>query len=244
VVSRIPRCAVSDWKNPAFVVPLTIRRWFATVGRMRIRHPGRLVAVIGIAIVIVVGIALTGSRSPIFTANDPVGRPTPTSSRAPVVPITPTTVALSPRPRDLSLDRVAPCSVLTKSQRTALSLDDTPTPYVDTEFDKAAACTIRGIESGTVARLALVTDMGVDVWLDDTAQVDARSITVAGWPALLVRTPGLDDACNVEVDTAAQQFLDVMFRDGGNTPPIAQDTLCQGAQRVAEAAVASLEKTP
>ena len=212
---------------------------------LRTRHPGRLVAALGMGIIIVVGIALTGSRSPIFTANgtDGTAGATTTVSPAPAAPVTSTTVAMAARPRNLSLTGLSPCSILTKSQRTALSLDDTPTPYVDTEFDKAPACTIRGIESGTVARLALVTSMGVDVWLDSTAQVDAHSITVAGWPALVVRTPGLDDACNVEVDTADEQFLDVMFRDGGNTPPIPQDTLCQGAQRVAEAAVTSLQRT-
>jgi hypothetical protein len=210
---------------------------------MRTRHPGRLVAVIGVAIVVVVGIAWTGSRAPIFTANEPTGSAdnTPVAPST-VVPITTTTVRMAGRPRSLPLDRVSACGILTRSQRLALSLDDTPTPYVDTEFDKARACTIRGIESGTVARLALVTDMGVDVWLDDTAQVDAAPVTVAGFPALVVRTPGLDDACNVEVDTADDQFLDIMFRDGGNATPIPQDTLCAGAQRVGAAAVTTLEK--
>ena len=83
--------------------------------------------------------------------------------------------------------------------------------------------------------------MGVDVWLSDEAQVQTQPVTVAGYPALVVRTPGLDDACNVEVDTGQDQFLDVLFRDGGNNPPLPQATLCQGAQRVAEAAVTSLK---
>jgi hypothetical protein len=209
---------------------------------MRTRHPGRLAAVIGGAIVVVAGIALTSTQSPIFTANDPSSADpaAPSSISAPPVVTTTTAVRMAARPRSLPLDKVAPCAILSTSQRRALSLDDTPTPYVDTEFDQARACTIRGVESGTVARLAEVTSMGVDVWLSDTAQVSAQPVTVAGFPALVVRTPGLDDACNVEVDTADDEFLDVMFRDGGNTPPIPQDTLCQGAQRVAEAAVTSL----
>lgn len=206
---------------------------------MRTRHLGRVVAAIGVAIVVVVGIALTSSRAPIFTANNPA--PAPTGPRT-VVPPTTTTVSLASRPRSLPLDRVNPCTILTTAQRAALSLDDKPTGYVDPAFDHARACTIRGIESGTVARLALVTSMGVDVWLSDEAQVAARPVTADSFPALVVRTPGLDDACNVEVDTADNQFLDVMFRDGGNATPIPQDTLCLGAQRVADAAVASLEK--
>jgi hypothetical protein len=208
--------------------------------RVRSPHPGRLAAAIGIVFVVVAGIALaTSTRSPIFTANEP-GQPAPAMVSVP--PTTPSAVALlPPRPGSLPLDGVNPCTILSSSQRFDLSLDATPTPYVDTEFDKAKACSIRGLSSGTVARLALVLDMGVDVWLSDTAQVQTEPVQVAGWPALVVRTPGLDDACDVEVDTGQDQFLDVLFRDGGNATPIPQDTLCLGAQRVAEAAVTSLK---
>jgi hypothetical protein len=55
-----------------------------------------------------------------------------------------------------------------------------------------------------------------------------------------VRTPNLDTLCNVEVDVAQGEFLDVLFRDGGSATPIPQDDLCLGAQRVAEAAMNSL----
>lgn len=208
---------------------------------MRTPHPGHLIGALGIALVVVVGAALaTGTRSPIFTANEPgVAMPAPLSALPPTT--TPATSTLPPRPGSLPLNGVDPCTILTSSQRADLSLDTTPTPYTDEEFDKAKACGIRGRDSGTEARLALVLDMGVDVWLSDEAQVQTAPVRVDGWPALVVRTPGLDDACNVEVDTGQDQFLDVLFRDGGNTPPIPQNTLCLGAQRVAEAAVTSLK---
>ncbi|HEX4700893.1 MAG TPA: DUF3558 domain-containing protein [Pseudonocardiaceae bacterium] len=203
---------------------------------MRSPHLVRLIAAIGIAFVILVGVALTSSGSPIFTANHPVP---PTLQK--VKPPPTTTAVLPPRPGTLALTGLNPCAILTSSQRADLSLDATPTPYVDEAFDKAKACSIRGLNSGTVARLALVLDMGVDVWLSDEAQVQTQQVTVAGYPAVVVRTPGLNDACNVEVDTAQNQFLDVLFRDGGNTVPIPQDTLCLGARRVAEAAITSLK---
>jgi hypothetical protein len=207
---------------------------------VRTPHPGHLIGALGIALVVVVGAALaTGTRSPIFTANEPgLATPAPISA---LPPATSVTSALPPRPGSLPLNGVDPCTILTSSQRADLSLDTKPTPYTDPEFDKAKACDIRGRDSGTVARLALVLDMGVDVWLSDEAQVRTAPVRVAGWPALVVRTPGLDDACDVEVDTSQDQFLDVLFRDGGNTTPIPQDTLCLGAQRVAEAAVTSLK---
>jgi hypothetical protein len=207
---------------------------------VRSTHPGRLLAAIGIALVAVIGVALaTSAQSPIFTANEP-GNPTPVPRPAP--PVTSSESAtMAPRPGTLSLTGVRPCAILTESQRLDLSLDSTPTPYTDPEFDKASACTMRGSHSGAVARLALVLDMDVDVWLSDEAQVRTTPVQVGGWPALVVRTPGLDEACDVDVDTGPDQFLDVLFRDGGNTTPIPQDTLCRGARQVADAAVVSLK---
>ncbi len=195
----------------------------------------RLIAATGIAVVVVVVIALTDTDHPVNTAT------THHSQFSTVVP-PPTTTgpSLIPRPGSIPLDNVNPCRILTSAQRTSLSLDSTPTPYVDPEFDQARACSIRGLESGTEARLALVTSMGVDVWLDYTAQVDAQATTASGYPALLIRTPGLSTVCTVEVDAADNEFLDVMLRDGGNNPPIPQDALCAGAQQVADAAVTSL----
>ncbi|MFC0439116.1 DUF3558 domain-containing protein [Kutzneria buriramensis] len=163
---------------------------------------------------------------------------TTSASPAPTTPTT-TSLTLPPRPRELPLDKVNPCTILTKQQRTQLSLDTTPTPYTDTEL-KARACTIRGTYSGQVARLALVTNEGAELWISDEAQNTAKVISVIGFPALEVRTPNLDTLCNVEVDVAQGEFLDVLFRDGGSATPIPQDDLCLGAQRVAEAAMNSL----
>jgi Protein of unknown function (DUF3558) len=154
-------------------------------------------------------------------------------------PTTSPSLTMPARPREIPLNKVNPCTILTKSQRTALSLDSTPSPYTDTEL-KAKACTIRGTYSGVVARLATVTNEGADLWISDEAQNTAKVIAVVGFPALEVRTPGLNTACNVEVDLAKGQFLDVLARDGGNAKPLAQDDLCLGAQRVAEAAMTTL----
>lgn len=164
---------------------------------------------------------------------DPPPPPTTTSS----------TVKLPPRPQEVALDAVDPCAVLNADQRTQLGLDSTPTAYVEPSFGNARACTIRGLRGGNVARLALVTASGVDVWLGDNAQVDAQVGVISGFPAITVRTPGMEQLCNVEIDVAEGQFLDVMFRDGGNSSPTQQDHLCLGAKRVAEAALAGLLHT-
>jgi hypothetical protein len=163
--------------------------------------------------------------------------------RTPVARPTTTTISLPARPRDVRLDGVDPCRVLSPGQRDQLSLDTAPSRYLDSAFGNAQACTMRGSGSGNVARLALVTTEDVRVWLDDNAQVAASPLTVAAFPALEVRTPGVDTACNVDVGVADGQFLDVLFRDGGNARPLPQDTLCAAAQRVAEAAMTSLTRS-
>jgi hypothetical protein len=144
------------------------------------------------------------------------------------------------RPRDVPLDAVDPCAVLSPDQLTSLSLDNPPSAYLESSFGNAKACTIRSTTSGNVARLALVLVSGADVWLSENAQVDYTVSSIEGFPAITVRTPDLHDVCNVEIDVADGQFLDVMFRDGGNSTAVQQDHLCLGAQRVAEAAMASL----
>jgi len=122
----------------------------------------------------------------------------------------------------------------------SLSLDNPPSAYVDPSFGGAKACTIRSTTSGNVARIALVLVSGAEVWLSENAQVDYSVSTIEGFTAITVRTPDVHDVCNVEIDVADGQFLDVMFRDGGNSTAVQQDHLCLGAQRVAEAVMASL----
>lgn len=200
----------------------------------------RVMAAAGVLVVVVVVIALTNTSNAVNQVS--AGNPPKTATTI-LTPPTTTTVSMAARPGTIELAKLNPCKILTSAQRSSLSLNSTPTPYTDTEFDQAKACSIRGTQSGTETRLALVTSMSVDVWLDDTAQVDARATTASGYPALIVRTPGLRTVCNVEVDAADNEFLDVMFRDGGNTPPIPQDALCQGAQQVADDAVSSLLHT-
>src|SRR5687767_1358986 len=162
-----------------------------------------------ITALLIVAVALAGcTAEPATSALDSPPPPPPTSSSAPV--------DFPQRPRAVPLDNVDPCAVLTPDQRMSLSLDNPPSAYVETSFGGAKACTIRSTTSGNVARIALVLVSGADVWLSDNAQVEYEMGTIEGFAAITVRTPEMDDVCNVEIDVAEGQFLDVMFRDGGN----------------------------
>ncbi len=153
----------------------------------------------------------------------------------------PRTPNLPPRPHPLPLDSTDPCELLTPAQLSQLGFDRGPTPGVEEGFGDAATCSFRNTRSKVAARLALVTIEGVEVWTSETAQVHAKPAVVAGFPALVVRTPGLELACNVAVDVAEGQHLDVLYRDDGSATPPPRDQLCAGARRVAEAVVTSLD---
>ncbi|MDI2032173.1 DUF3558 domain-containing protein [Saccharopolyspora sp. TS4A08] len=162
----------------------------------------------------------------------------------PPAPVTSAPPSPPPRPFDLGLDGVDPCGLLTADQRNQLGFDREPLPDSDAGFGNAATCSYRNTTAKVGARLALITTEGMGVWTDDTAQVEASPVQVADFPALVIKTPGLDLSCNVAVDVADGQHLDVLYRDDGGQPPPPVDQLCAGAQRVAEEAVRTLANPP
>lgn len=142
----------------------------------------------------------------------------------------------------MTLNEVDPCEILTSGQRAQLGFDRDPLADSEGGFGDAPTCSFRNTSAKVAARLSLVTTESMKVWTDDTAQVEATSLVIGGFPSLLIKTPNLDLSCNVAVDVAEGQHLDVLFRDDGAQPTPPLDQLCSGAQRVAEAAVASLTK--
>jgi hypothetical protein len=157
----------------------------------------------------------------------------PTSSTSPQLPR---------RPFEMPLNNTDPCGILGTEQRARLGFDLGPLPNSDTAFGDVSTCSFRDTRAKVGARLGLITSEGMTVWTGDTAQVAATPILIAGFPALVIRTPQLNLACDVEVDVADGQHLDVLYRDDGAQPPAPLDQLCAGARRVAELSVATLAR--
>ncbi|TDD04861.1 DUF3558 domain-containing protein [Saccharopolyspora terrae] len=195
----------------------------------------RLNALLGLGALTLTGCGIWQSAPTAGTAPPPPPPPAPVTSAPPSLP---------PRPFDLGLDGVDPCELLTADQRNQLGFDREPQPDSDAGFGNAATCSYRNTTAKVGARLALITTESMRVWTDDTAQVEATPILVQGFPALVIKTPGLDLSCNVAVDVAEGQHLDVLYRDDGGQPPPPVDQLCSGAQRVAEEAVRTLAHPP
>ncbi|WP_214404604.1 DUF3558 domain-containing protein [Pseudonocardia lacus] len=152
-------------------------------------------------------------------------------------------ITLPPRPRELPLDSVDPCELLTTAQRVSLGLSERSLPgTTDAPYFAGPTCTVSGFEPRDVgADVGLVTNTGLDQLLAPGLLSDEVAvISVADFPAIVAK-PSQPDYCSVDVDVADGQFLDVQFRDSGKNPPIPQDDLCRDAVRVAEAALHTLQ---
>jgi hypothetical protein len=152
-------------------------------------------------------------------------------------------VVLPPRPRELRLDGVDPCGLLTAEQRAELGLDGDSLPgTTDAPYFAGRKCSLVGFEPRDIAlSFTLATSSGLNQLLAPGVLRGTTDPTaVAGFPAVIAR-PTLIDVCAVAIDVAEGQFLDIQFRDAGNRPPIPQDQLCRDAVQVAEAAMQTMQ---
>jgi hypothetical protein len=179
-------------------------------------------AVLGVLIALLAGCSPGGQAFPA----DP-----PTTAAA-----SPTTLSLPPRPRDIPIDDVDPCTLLTREQRAELRLDRPPQPRKEPSLlypGDVPWCSIGGNEPAISVSISVVTTAGIEFWTSGQAAADLQPVEVVGFPALVARSQTFDDGCNVLVDVATGQLLDVQVRSAGADPPIAEDLLCRDAERAA-----------
>ncbi len=159
-------------------------------------------------------------------------------------PSAPSGVLLPPRPREVRLDGVDPCSLLTPEQRAELGLTSKPAysnSYVELFRGEVPTCTIHSSRpDATIVGIGVVTTVGIERWQDPDLSADVHPEAVAGFPAVVTVPTGSNAYCGVEVDVAVGQLLDVQVLDGGDVPPVEQSDLCERAVRSAEQAVRSL----
>jgi hypothetical protein len=162
----------------------------------------------------------------------------------PGTPSAPPGVLLPPRPREVRLDGVDPCSLLTAEQRRTLGIISEPRasrPYVALFRGEVPTCTMRGGSPDNVLLVSgAVTTAGVDRWHEKDVAADVRPITIAKFPAVVATPRQFTDYCHVEVDVATGQLLDVQFGSGGADAVIPQAELCARAQLAAEQMMTTL----
>ena len=135
------------------------------------------------------------------------------------------------------MDGVDPCSLLTPEQRAELGLTSEPKTHKSTSSffrGDVTACTIRGPYPDVVLLgVSTVTTAGIERWSEGDVAATLRPMSVAGFPAVVAKPDRFADYCNVEVDVAPSQLLDVQFGGGSAQAPISQDELCDRARRSA-----------
>ena len=150
---------------------------------------------------------------------------------------------LPSRPREIRLDDIDPCSLLTAAQRTELGFTDDSVAYTGTAPGfKGPACALQGFEPRAVTLgilLSVENDISV-LTAPGASRGQLTPITVEGFPAVLAR-PTITSFCAVDVDVADGQFLDVQFSDGGRRPPVTQDELCRDVVGIARQVVQTLQ---
>ncbi|MDN5933742.1 MAG: DUF3558 domain-containing protein [Pseudonocardia sp.] len=172
-------------------------------------------------------------------------RESPGAAAPAVDPESATTVERAPRPRDVAVADLDPCSLLTAAQRVDLQLDGEPifnggrsALYQGPE----STCNIGAFEPRAVAvGVSLPYDgLGIDAFAPYRVDSLVTPLTIEGFPALQAVPARLDNFCSVVVDLGPGAALSIQYRDGGRIPAVPQPDLCAGAVDVARAAMATL----
>jgi hypothetical protein len=157
-------------------------------------------------------------------------------------PTTPT-VEIPPRPRDISLEGLDPCTLYTEEQRAQLKADDVKSGESDSNsFKGMKECTlsVEAQEPFYDYSAMAVTFEGVEVWLTGERNVDAELISVQGFPAAKFKFLDVEDKdCAIAVGVADKQYLwvEIYPISRGFT----QEQLCQMTEQATEMAMTTLQ---
>lgn len=177
-----------------------------------------------------VGALAAGCATRTVTPGEPAQPPPPATS-APQLP---------PRPQELRIDGVDPCTLLDPQQRRRLGVDSEPRAGGGSSRGEPA-CSYSHLSSEPFysVNVATVPFEGAQVWLSGTRNVDARIVDIAGFGAVTTRVKGDNSDCSVIVDVAEGQSVDVLFT-GDSAGSFTSDEMCEQARLAAEAATKTL----
>lgn len=153
-------------------------------------------------------------------------------------------IELPPRPRDIDVRGIDPCTLLTEAQRAELALETPPmfdTTEVSLLFEgPAVSCGSLAFDPRSFAVSVELTfdGLGIAALTGRPVSSELTVLDLEGFPAVLAR-PRDQLFCQVLVDLAPGSALSLQFREGGRRT-IAQDDLCAGVLQVAEKAMSTL----
>jgi len=175
------------------------------------------------------------------SSNTSTSTPDGTSSDAPSGSESPT-VEIPPRPRDLSLDGLDPCTLFTDAQRAQLTVDDVRSKEASGDHYKGMReCDLEKATQEPFLTYSVIaaTNEGVEFWLGGNRNADAKLISIGGYPAAQFSTKGVDTDCVVAVGVADGQHIQVEMTPWSGD--FTQDDICQASEQAAEMALQTLQ---
>jgi hypothetical protein len=208
-------------------------------GRKRVGTVGAL------AVLMAVAAGCTGTE-PEATPGAPAGG-SPESSSAPITVGSTRTVNIPPRPKELRLDGIQPCSLFTRAQLTQLKVSREPRSRTTTSVIDAFVapeCVLSVDADGKFYDYSLraITKEGIEPWLAGKRLVVAELVSIGGYPAATFHHSGSGSAqfnCYTAVDVAEGQQLILTMQ------PISrgfgEEQMCQLAEEAAGLALQTLQ---
>ena len=182
---------------------------------MIVRCPDTVVAMWRLALVVALCVVLGACAAPV------AGTP----SAAPAV-----------RPREVRLEGVNTCSLLTPAQVVQLGLEGSG---LRDQRNGQDSCGWSGFKPREIATLiSAVPIHGIQDYDTNPSHNNVTVIEIRGYPALQLSYTTRSDNCAVGVDVAPGQLVDVEF--SAYTSPVPLADLCAGARQVADYAIGNL----
>jgi len=153
------------------------------------------------------------------------------------------TVEVPPRPRDISLEGLDPCTLFTEEQRAQLQANDVESGESESDFFngmKECGLYVDDQEPFYEYSALAVTFEGVEVWLTGKRNVDAELTSVQGFPAAQFKFRGVEgEGCWFAVGVADKQYLAVQMQP--TSRGFTQEKLCQMALDATNMALTTLQ---
>lgn len=149
----------------------------------------------------------------------------------------------SDRPRELSLDNVQPCDLISQAELRDLQVKAPPQPVsvVEGAGEEGTSCQYSPLYGGTVS-VAVVTNHGIDRWTDGSME-SSRAVDlsrVKGYRVIRIEygesASEPHDSCTSYVDVASDQSLKVHVSENSTDDP----PTCETARRFAGNAIRAL----
>lgn len=152
--------------------------------------------------------------------------------------------AIPPRPREIKLDGVDPCKLYSQAQLDQIKVKRQRNKTQDGDaFKGSPQCLMDGVDGPASFDYEVwaITSEGFEPWLSGKRNVQARLVSVDGFPAADYHIRGSGGAfdCATAVGVANGQQLMVVFRPTRNA--FSQDQMCQKSEEAATLAMQTLK---